>query len=70
MTLLEGEELEERELNFNKKLELMQIVQDCFDGSEVLEPRDLAILYEITGYQGENPPDDSEFWANYANYKV
>ena len=47
----------------------METIQDCFV-SEELEARDLAILYEITGYQGDNPPDDTEFWANYANYKV
>ena len=47
----------------------MESIQDSFVNEE-LEARDLAILYEITGYQGDNPPDDADFWANYANYKV
>ena len=49
MNLLEGEEFEERQLIMNKKMHLMDRVKDCFT-SEVLEARDLAILYEITGY--------------------
>ena len=69
MSLLEGEELEERELSDNKKLQLKETIEGCF-ADEELEARDLAILYEVTGYQGDNPPDDAEFWANYANYKV
>lgn len=28
----------------------------------------LAILYEVTGFQGEKEGDD-EFWANYESYK-
>ena len=69
MSLLDSEELENREQTKNKKLQLMESIQDSFVNEE-LEARDLAILYEITGYQGDNPPDDADFWANYANYKV
>ena len=69
MSFLDSEEQEKREMTMNKKLQLMETIQDCFVNEE-LEARDLAILYEITGYQGENPHDDAEFWANYANYKV
>ena len=29
---------------------------------------DLAIMYEITGYQGEKTGDD-DFWANYESYR-
>ena len=47
----------------------MQTTKDIFS-TEELEARDLAILYEITGYQGDSPPDDSEFWVHYANFKV
>ena len=56
-------------MNKNKKMQLVQTAEEIFS-TEVLEARDLAILYEITGYQADNPPDDTEFWANYANYKV
>ena len=31
--------------------------------------KDLAILYEITGFQGE-VPEDGNFWSNYGNFKV
>ena len=44
----------------------MERTKSCFVDEE-LEARDLAILYEMTGYQGDNPPDDAKFWANYAN---
>ncbi len=30
---------------------------------------DLAILFEVTGFQGESPDGDDEFWINYASYK-
>ena len=30
----------------------------------------MAILYEITGYQGQIPEfENPDFWANYANFK-
>jgi len=29
---------------------------------------DLAILYEVTGFQGDNL-SDPDFWANYSNFK-
>ena len=57
----------------NKKMQLIEAVQDCFgENEEDLEleaKEDLAILYEITGFQGDNPTNDADFWANYANYK-
>ena len=54
-------------LNF-KRLNLISTVNERFNADE--SSQDLAILYEITGFQGENPPDDPDFWSNYANYKV
>ena len=49
MELLEGEEMEEREIHDNKKMQLMEEVEEYFE-SEELDARNLAILYEITGY--------------------
>ena len=66
--LLEGLDKEEREIQSNKKFQLMETVLEFFDSED--NPKDLAILYEITGYQGDNPVGDEEFWPNYANYKV
>ena len=58
-SLLDGEQKEERRLSLlNKKMQLIETVQDCFGGGEdddedlqQLEAKeDLAILYEITGF--------------------
>ena len=62
------EDAEERDLRDNKKFLLIENVRELFDSET--NSKDLAILYEITGYQGDNPVGDDEFWANYANYKV
>ena len=62
------EDNEESEILKYKRLELISTVNERFNADE--SSQDLAILYEITGYQGENPPDDPDFWSNYANYKV
>ena len=51
-----------------KKLTLAQKIEDRFNPED--SSKDLAILYEITGFQGDVPPDDTEFWADYATYKV
>lgn len=58
---------ESEALNF-KKLALIEQVNEKFDAQENLN--DLAILYEITGFQDELPADDIDFWSNYANFKV
>ena len=47
---------------------LCEKVQEAFDPEQ--NTKDLAILYELTGFQGDLPPDDQEFWAEYATYKV
>ena len=47
---------------------LAQKVQEAFHPEENI--KDLAILYELTGFQGDMPQDDQEFWADYASYKV
>ena len=52
----------------SKKLELIDKVNQRFNPKENL--KDLAILYEITGYQDDGPLDDVDFWSNYGNYKV
>ena len=53
----------------SKKQALIENVEQQFDAKESLE--DLAILYEITGFQGQIPDDlkDADFWENYANFK-
>ena len=52
----------------SKKLTLIENVQERFDAERSLE--DLAILYEITGFQGQIPGDfNADFWANYADFK-
>ena len=48
------------------ELNLMETVEDI---SFVQEPADLAILYEITGFQADNV-SDYQFWANYESYKL
>ena len=50
-----------------KNLTLQETVIDQFDPQD--SAMDLAILYEVTGYQGENPESDPNFWNNYANFK-
>ena len=51
-----------------KKLALIESVQEQFDVDRSLE--DLAILYEITGFQAQIHDDlNGDFWANYANFK-
>ena len=52
----------------NKNLDLIEKVNQKFNSQENL--KDLAILYEITGYQDMGPPDDEDFWSNYDNFKV
>ena len=52
----------------SKKLELIEKVNERFNAQENL--KDLAILYEITGYQDNGPLDDDDFWSNYGNFKV
>ena len=32
------------------------------------EPADLAIMFEVTGYQCERP-DEDYFWTNYESYR-
>ena len=62
------EDHEEVEIQKSKKLALIETVKDRFDTEQNLQ--DLAILYEVTGFQGEIPEDKEEdFWANYANFK-
>ena len=51
----------------SKKLALIDQVNERFDAQDNL--KDLAILYEITGFQGE-VPEDGDFWSNYGNFKV
>ena len=51
----------------SKKLALIDQVNERFNAQENL--KDLAILYEITGFQDE-VPDDGDFWSNYGNFKV
>ena len=51
-----------------KKLTLIESVQQQFDVDRSLE--DLAILYEITGFQAQISQDlNEDFWANYAHFK-
>lgn len=71
-TLLVGEEIEEQQIKTMKKEDLQANVLEHFDGdgNEALDRCDLAILYEITGFQDESPAGDEEFWVNYANYKT
>ena len=49
MELIEGEEIDERLMHDNKKSQLIDWVDEFFQ-EENLEKRDMAILYEITGY--------------------
>ena len=64
--LLENDE--EQNMLDNRKEMLVQTVSEHFDSE--INQNDLAILYEITGYQGENPPNEYDFWSNYANFKI
>ena len=58
---------DEEELR-NKKLNLTETVKEFFDSGENLE--DLAILYEVTGYQGDALQTNLDFWSNYSNFKT
>ena len=50
----------------NKKITLIDNVQEQFDALRNRE--DLAILYEITGFQGEIPYElNADFWDNYVD---
>ena len=51
-----------------KRQKLIKKVQENFDSEENMH--DLAILYEITGYQGEAPASQEDFWAYYTDLKV
>ena len=46
----------------------METVQNLFD-DEMLEASDLAILYEVTGYQAVYSVNSTDFWENYTNSK-
>ena len=49
---------------------LLETVLERFNlNMESGDPADLAILYEVTGYQADSPLDDADFWADYANFK-
>lgn len=48
-----------------KQLNLLETVQNLNSWES---PADLAILYEVTGFQIE-PVDDEEFWNNYEKYR-
>ena len=65
-SLLNGVDESEQLLQVKQEI-LLHSVQEQF-GQES-DPLDLAILYEITGFQGDSPEDDQDFWENYANYK-
>ena len=53
----------------SKKQALIKNVEQQFDAKGSL--KDLAILYEITGFQGQIPDDLNafDFWDNYADFK-
>ena len=65
--LLEGKEkLEDRERKNTKKQKLVEKVLEQFDAEK--NSSDLAILYEVTGFQGVNQDSRRElFWKNYAS---
>ena len=65
-SLLEDDDLSE--LQTSKKLTLIEKVNERFDAQENFN--DLAILYEITGYQESGQTVNADFWSNYANLKV
>ena len=67
--LVEGQyNLVNEELLTEDQRELLLEIREKFDPVEIVA--DLCILYEVTGYQGDNPANDEDFWANYADYKV
>ena len=62
------EDQEEFKKKRSKKLALAEDVNQRFDAEQNMQ--DLAILYEITGFQGKVPDSgEVDFWTNYANFK-
>ena len=62
--LIEGQD-DQAESRFIQELNLQETVREL----PMTEcPVDLAILYEVTGYQQERDGDEN-FWANYESYR-
>ena len=64
--LLEGED--ESMLLESRKLELLESVQQNFDAA--LNLKDLMILYEVTGYQGDVTAWADFDWTDYARQRT
>ena len=62
--LIDGED-EELEAQRMTQLNLIETVREITFNEDAAN---LAIMYEVTGFQGEKEGDD-EFWANYESYK-
>ena len=63
-TFIEGED-DEISVERTHVLNLREKVKDI---AFIDNSADLAILYEITGYQADKP-EDQNFWINYESYK-
>ena len=64
-SLLDGQEAAERADQHIAELNLIETARELtFDQ----DPADLAIMFEVTGYQAERP-DEEYFWANYESYR-
>ena len=50
-----------------RRADLITKCQEKFDAME--NSNDLAILYEITGFQGDYASDKADFWSNYSHQK-